>query len=91
VVPLLQPEAVGPYPVRGPWFPSHLLLERTRLYLDLLARNWWAMVPRVQDPTVAPKPSVERLAGVVRSTGGRIGTDMSLWVSPRDSVVRPWG
>jgi hypothetical protein len=27
VVPPLQPGVVGPYPVWGTWFPSHLLLE----------------------------------------------------------------
>jgi hypothetical protein len=29
MVPPLQPEVVGPYPVRGAWLPSHLLLEGT--------------------------------------------------------------
>jgi hypothetical protein len=29
VAPLLQPGVVGPYLVRGVWFPSHLLLEGT--------------------------------------------------------------
>jgi hypothetical protein len=29
VVPPLQPGVVGPYPVQGVWFPSHLQLVRT--------------------------------------------------------------
>jgi hypothetical protein len=40
---------------------------------------------------VAPEPSVERVAGAVHSTGGRIGTHMLLCVPSRDSVVRSWG
>jgi hypothetical protein len=28
-VPPLQPRVVGPYPIRGAWFPSHLPLEGT--------------------------------------------------------------
>jgi hypothetical protein len=46
----LQPGEVGPYPVRGTYFPSRLLLEGTRLYSDLLGHNWWPTVPGVQDP-----------------------------------------
>jgi hypothetical protein len=42
-------------------------------------------------PAVAPEPSVERVAEVIHSMGGRIGTHMSLLVLPQDSVVRPWG
>jgi hypothetical protein len=29
VAPPLNPGAVGPYPIRGAWFPSHLPLEGT--------------------------------------------------------------
>jgi hypothetical protein len=36
---------------------------------------------------VAPEPFVERVAGDVRSMGGRIGTHMLLWVSSQDRVV----
>jgi hypothetical protein len=32
VVTPLQLRVVGPYPVRGTWFPSHLLLEGTESY-----------------------------------------------------------
>jgi hypothetical protein len=38
------------YLVRDTWFPSHLLLEGTRSYLDFLVRNRWPTVPWVQDP-----------------------------------------
>jgi hypothetical protein len=31
------------------------------------------------------------VAGAIHSIGGRIGAHMLLWVSPWDSVVRPWG
>jgi hypothetical protein len=48
--PPLQPGVVGPYSVRGMWFPSHLPLERTKSYL-FLGRNRRPAVPWVQDPT----------------------------------------
>jgi hypothetical protein len=38
-------------------------------------------------PIVASEPSVERMARVVHSMGGRIGTHMILWVPPRGSEV----
>jgi hypothetical protein len=87
VVPPLQSGVVGPYPVRGIWFPRNFLLEGTESYPDLLSHNQRPAVPGVQDL----KPSVERVVGAVHSTGGRIGIHMSLWVPPQDSVVRPWG
>jgi hypothetical protein len=37
--------------------------------------------------TVAPEFSIDRVAETVHSIEGRIGTHMSLWVSPWDSVV----
>jgi hypothetical protein len=46
--------------------------------------------PGYKTPTVALRPSVERVVGVVHSTGGRIGSDMSLRVPLQDSVVRLW-
>jgi hypothetical protein len=45
--------------------------------------------PGYKTPTVAPEPSIERVAEAVCSTGGRIGTHMVLWVPSRDSVVKP--
>jgi hypothetical protein len=39
VVPPLQPSMVEPYPIQDTWFPSHLPLERIRLYLNLLGYN----------------------------------------------------
>jgi hypothetical protein len=47
--------------------------------------NPWYMVYKT--PTVAPKPSVERVSRVGHSMGGRIGTHMTLWVPPWDSEV----
>jgi hypothetical protein len=38
-------------------------------------------------PTVALEPFVERVVRVVRSTGGRIGTHMLLWVLAHDRVM----
>jgi hypothetical protein len=43
--------------------------------------------PRYKTPTVALEPFVERVAGGVRSVGGRIGTHMLLWVLSQDRVV----
>jgi hypothetical protein len=40
--------------------------------------NQWPTVPEVQDLNIAPKPSVERVAGTVLSMRGRIGTHMLL-------------
>jgi hypothetical protein len=87
VAPPLQPGVVGAYPVYGTWFPSRLLLEGTRPYLDFFAITG---SPWYKTPTVAPEPSVEQVVGAVHSMGGRIGTRMSLWVSPWDSLVRPY-
>jgi hypothetical protein len=66
-------------------------MEGTELYLDFLCLNRRSMVPGVQDPIVAPKPFVERVAEVVHSMRDRIGTHMSLRVPSWDSVVRPCG
>jgi pimeloyl-ACP methyl ester carboxylesterase len=44
----------------------------------------------VLDPDSSPEPSVERVAGVGHSMGGKIGTHMLLQVPPRASVMRPW-
>jgi hypothetical protein len=47
--PPLQPGAVGPYPVRGTWFPNSLPLEGIGSYPDLLSRNQRSVVHEVQD------------------------------------------
>jgi hypothetical protein len=47
--------------------------------------------PVYKTPTVAPRPSVKWVAGASNSMGGRISTQMLLWIPPRDLVVRPWG
>jgi hypothetical protein len=49
VVPPLQPGLVGPYPVWGTWFSSHLPLEGTVQYPDFLGHNQWPVVLGVQD------------------------------------------
>jgi hypothetical protein len=58
-----------------------------------VSRFVWAIIddPWYRTPTVAHKPSVERVAGAVHSMRGRIGIHMLLRVPPRDSVVRLWG
>jgi hypothetical protein len=91
VVTPLQSGAVGPYLIWGIRFPSHLLLEETRSCQNLLGRNQWPAVPEVLDPNSSPELSVERVAGLVHLTEGRIGTHLKLRVLLRDSEVRPWG
>jgi hypothetical protein len=54
----------------------------------ILGRNQRPMVPGVSTPTVAPEPSVERVAGASYSTVGGTGSHMVLWALPRDSTVR---
>jgi hypothetical protein len=89
--PALQPEVVGPYPVRGVWFPSRLPLDGT----DCI-QNFWAITG---GPwylgyfilTVAPKPSVEwAIIKNILSTSGRIGAHMLLWALLWDSAARSW-
>jgi hypothetical protein len=41
-------------------------------------------------PTVAPVPSVERVAGASHSTVGKTGTHMLLWALPWDLAARWW-
>jgi hypothetical protein len=55
VISPLYPEAVGPYPVRGAWLPSHLPVERAESYLDFVGHNWRPAVPEVQDPDNTPR------------------------------------
>jgi hypothetical protein len=55
VVPLLQLGVVGPYPVRGVWFPNRLPLEGIRPYPDLLGYNQRPTVLRVQGPDSSPR------------------------------------
>jgi hypothetical protein len=42
-------------------------------------------------PTVAPEPSVERVAGAGHSTVGGTGAHMVLWALLWELVVRLWG
>jgi hypothetical protein len=87
----LQSGVVGAYPVQGVWFSSHLLMDG----IDRI-HNFWVITDNLRYPgyktlTVAPKPSVERVAGAGHLIGGRIGTHMKLRVPPWDSEVRLWG
>jgi hypothetical protein len=61
------------------------------MYPDFWAVTSYPQYLGYKTPIVAPKPSLERVTGVVHSTGRRIGTHMLLQVLPQDSVVRPWG
>jgi hypothetical protein len=91
VNPAIQPRSMGPYLAWGTWFLSCMPLEGTWSYLDLMAVTGGLRCPGDKTPIVAPEPSVEWVVEAVHSTGGRIGTHMSLWVPPRYSVVMPWG
>jgi hypothetical protein len=57
-------------------------------HIQILGCNWQPVVTGVQDPGSNPEPSIERVARVVHSTGGRIGTQILLWVPPHDSMIR---
>jgi hypothetical protein len=61
------------------------------LYLDFWAKTGDPRYPGHKTLIVALEPSIERVARDVHLTGGRIGTQMLLWVPPQDLVVRPWG
>jgi hypothetical protein len=82
---------VGPYLVCGAWFPSHLPLEGTGSYPDFWALTGGPRYSGYNTPVVAPEPSVERVAGAIRSMGGRMGTHMLLRILLQDLVVWPWG
>jgi hypothetical protein len=69
-----------PFTARGNWS-----------YPDFWAVTGDSWYPGYKTLKVAPEPSVEQVAEAVYLTGGKIGTDIILWVSPRDLVVRPWG
>jgi hypothetical protein len=58
-----------------------------RSYLDLWVVTGDPRYPGYKTPTIAPKPSIARVAGADHLTGGIIGTNMMLRVSSRDSEV----
>jgi hypothetical protein len=89
--PSLHLGVVGPYLIQGVWFPNCLPLEGIGPYPDLLGCNQRPEVPRVRHPHSSPEPSVQRVARSIHSTGGRIGTYMSLRVPSRDSIVKLCG
>jgi hypothetical protein len=62
VVPPLQPEVMGPYPVQGTWFPSRLSLEGIASYLDFLDHNRWLAILGVQNPDTSCCGSMVRVA-----------------------------
>jgi hypothetical protein len=70
VVPHLKPGVVGPYSVRGTWFPNRLPLEEVGPYPDSLSHNRWPMVPGVQDPDSHPQ-AFHRAGGQGCSLDGR--------------------
>jgi hypothetical protein len=53
VTPPLQAGVVGPYPVRGAWFSSHVPLEGTGR-IQVLGRNRWHVVPQGTRPRHHP-------------------------------------
>jgi hypothetical protein len=55
VVPSLQPGVVGPYLVRGTWFPSRLPLEGTDHIQIFWAVTGDLRYPGVQDPVSSPQ------------------------------------
>jgi hypothetical protein len=57
--------------------PSYVLLWEAHRIRDL-GRNQRPVISRVMTSIVAPKPSVERVAGASHSTVGRIGSHMVL-------------
>jgi hypothetical protein len=80
---------VGPYLIRGIWFPIRLPLEGRIQICWPIADDPWYRGYKTQ--TVAHDPSVEWVVRAVHSMGGKIGTHISLWVPSQNSVVRPWG
>jgi hypothetical protein len=65
-----QSGGVGLYMVWSMWFLSHLSLEGTGSYPDLLGRNRWHTVPRIHDPNNSPR-TIRRAGGWGRSLDGR--------------------
>jgi hypothetical protein len=61
-----------------------------RLHPDFWAVTGDPWYPGYKTLIVAPLPSVERVARVVRSMGGRIGNHKLLLELSHDSVVRTW-
>jgi hypothetical protein len=55
--------------------------------------EFWALTNNLRyfTLTVAPEPSVERVAGAGHSMVGRTSAHMVLWAHSWDSAVRLWG
>jgi hypothetical protein len=88
VAPPLQPKVVGLFPGMGVYGSPIICRWREPIVSKFLGRNRWPMVHVLFTPTVAPEPSVERVAGASHSTVGRTGSHMVLWALPRGSTVR---
>jgi hypothetical protein len=71
--------------------PQPIAAGGNQPYLDFWAITGHPWYPGYKTPTVASETYVERVVGAVHSMGDIIGTDMILWVLPRDSKVRLWG
>jgi hypothetical protein len=75
--PYVQPLEVGHLLIRGVWAPAVCHCGKP-IISGILGRNRRTVVPRVMTPTVAPKPSVEWVAGDGHSIVGRIGSHVVL-------------
>jgi hypothetical protein len=78
VDPPLQPVEVGLFPSMGSMVPQPYAAGGNRSNLGVLGHNRRLMVPKVNYPTVAPEPSVERVAGAGHSMVGGTGSHMVL-------------
>jgi hypothetical protein len=63
--------------IRGVWAPA-VCRRGKPIVSGILGRNQRPVVPGVMTPTVAPEPSVERVARASHSMEGRIGSHMVL-------------
>jgi hypothetical protein len=83
VAPPLQTGVVGPFPGIGCMASEPFAARGNRLYLDIWVVTSGTGYLGYITPTVAPEPSVERVASVDHSMVGETGTHMVLWALPR--------
>jgi hypothetical protein len=79
---------VGPFYGTGCLIPQSFDTGGNWSYLEFWAITDGPWYPGYITPIVAPKPSIERVAGASHSMMGRTGTHMVLWALPRDSAAR---
>jgi hypothetical protein len=85
LVPLpLHPGVVGPFPGTGCLVPQPFAAGGNRLYLEFWAITGGPRYSGYITPTVAPEPSIERVARDSHSMMGRTGTHMGLWAISLD-------